>query len=51
MFVNEIFRNPISDTLEAQNRHEPIKEPGGIVIIDGDEHAVVAQVSSEIVDI
>ena len=51
MFVNELFRNPVSDALEAENRHEPIKEPGGIVIVNCVEHAAFAQIRSEIVDI
>ena len=51
MPVNKILRNPISDALEAQNRHQPIKQPGGVVIVDGGDHAVIAQISSEIVEV
>jgi hypothetical protein len=49
--VNEILRNPISDALEAQNRHQPIKQPRGVVIVDGDDHAVIAQISSKNVEV
>jgi hypothetical protein len=51
MSVYDVLNNAIGYALEAQDRHQPVKQPRRVAIADGCKRAGLAQLISEIVDV